>query len=299
MPVIESRNVLSGIPVSEAMRRQVIYLASSADIGQCIRTMIRTKANAILLLSEKNIPYGVVSKTDLMGAFYASLPIETPLADVAGSQPIACFPDDPIESALEIMEAAHVHRVYVTGANREEVMGTVSYSDIVGLIYRYCSACERSTIKKQAQLSGMNPSSLLTVEEVMTQNVISCGETDLLYNVIDILSQHEMGAVLVENSIRSPVGVISKTDLIVAFHHGISPNAEAREIMNSPVCSAPSNERLAASIQQMLLWDVQRLFIHDSGSTPGEIIGVLSLSDAARFRSGSCKACTAGRIVIR
>ena len=52
MPVVETRSVFSGIPVSEAMRRQVITLPCLADIGQGIRFMIRYKANAVLLTDD-------------------------------------------------------------------------------------------------------------------------------------------------------------------------------------------------------------------------------------------------------
>ncbi len=296
MPLVETRSVFSGIPVSEAMRRQVISLPFSADIGQGIRMMIRYKANAVLL-TDKSVPFGVVSKTDLMGAFYADFPTETPLGDVMGSQPIACFPDDPLESALEIMEAAGVHRLYVTGANREEVIGTVAYSEIVGLLYRYCRACERGTAKKRMKLSGIDPSARLTVREVMTQDVWSCRDKDRLFTVIETLSTHHMGAVLVKNEAQSPVGVISKTDLILAYHHGVSQETESREIMNKPVHSVPAEELLSKAIQQMLINDVQRLFVHRDASNPDLICGVLALSDSARFRSGSCRACTAGRML--
>ena len=296
MPLVETRSVFSGIPVSEAMRRQVISLPFSADIGQGIRMMIRYKANAVLL-TDKSVPFGVVSKTDLMGAFYADFPTETPLGDVMGSQPIACFPDDPLESALEIMEAAGVHRLYVTGANREEVIGTVAYSEIVGLLYRYCRACERGTAKKRMKLSGIDPSARLTVREVMTQDVWSCRDKDQLFTVIETLSTHHMGAVLVKNEAQSPVGVISKTDLILAYHHGVSQETESREIMNKPVHSVPAEELLSTAIQQMLINDVQRLFVHRDASNPDLICGVLALSDSARFRSGSCRACTAGRML--
>ncbi len=296
MPLVETRSVFSGIPVSEAMRRQVISLPFSADIGQGIRMMIRYKANAVLL-TDKSVPFGVVSKTDLMGAFYADFPTETPLGDVMGSQPIACFPDDPLESALEIMEAAGVHRLYVTGANREEVIGTVAYSEIVGLLYRYCRACERGTAKKRMKLSGIDPSARLTVREVMTQDVWSCRDKDRLFTVIETLSTHHMGAVLVKDEAQSPVGVISKTDLILAYHHGVSQETESREIMNKPVHSVPAEELLSTAIQQMLINDVQRLFVHRDASNPDLICGVLALSDSARFRSGSCRACTAGRML--
>ena len=296
MLVVETRSVLRGIPVIEAMRRQVVGLPCSADIGQGIRMMIRYKANAVLI-TDNNVPCGVVSKTDLISALYAELPEETSLSDVMGSQPIACFPDDLVEDVLEIMEAAGVHRLYVTGANREEVIGTISYSEIVGLLYRYCRACEHGNSKKRAKLFGLDPTARLTVKEVMTQDVWTCREKDPLFRVIEILSDRNVGAMLVQNEGQSSVGVISKTDLIIAYHHGVSPETEAQKIMNTPVHSVPADEILSKAIQQMLVKDVQRLFVYNDELNPNIIMGVLALSDSARFRSGSCRACTAGRML--
>jgi hypothetical protein len=45
----------------------------------------------------------------------------------------------------------------------------------------------------------------------------------------------------------------------------------------------------------MFLSDVQRLFVH--AGDPLRVIGVLSLSDAARVRSGSCRACLPSRFI--
>jgi hypothetical protein len=44
----------------------------------------------------------------------------------------------------------------------------------------------------------------------------------------------------------------------------------------------------------MILADIHRLFVH--GDEPWDILGVLSLTDAARTRSGSCRACSATRL---
>ncbi len=298
MPLFETRRVFSDIPVAEAMRRQVVRLPCSNDIGQGIRMMIRFKVNAVLL-TDNSVPCGVVSKTDLMSALYAELPTKTPLYNVMGSQPIACFPDDSVEDVLEIMEAAGVHRLYVTGANREEVIGTVAYSDIVGLLYRYCRACKYGTANKREKLSGINPSARLTVKEVMTQDVWTCQDNDNLFTVIDTLSIQHLGAVLVKDDAQSSVGIISKTDLIVAYHHGVPAETEAREIMNTPVHSVPADALLSIALQQMLVRGVQRLFVHREDSGPDFITGVLALSDSARFRSGSCRACSAGRMLTQ
>lgn len=296
MPVVETPGVFSGVSIGKTMQRQVVSLPSTANIGQGIRMMIRYKVNAVLL-TDNGIPFGVVSKTDLLSAYFAELLPETPLGDVTGSQPIACFPDDMLEDALEIMEASGVHQLYVTGAHREEVIGTVSYLEIVGLLYRYCRACERGTAKRRVNQSEIDPSTRLTVKEVMTKQVWACRDDDQLFAVIETLSSRHLGAVLIQDETRSSGGVISKTDLIIAYHHGVSPKTEAREIMNTPVHSVSAEELLSTAIQQMLIKDVQRLFVYHDASSPNRISGVLALSDSARFRSGSCRACPAGRIL--
>jgi CBS domain-containing protein len=298
MPVVETPSVLSGIAVAQAMRRQVIRLPATAAISRGIRIMVRHKANAVLL-TDGGIPYGVVSKTDLLGAYYAELPTDTPLGDVAGGQPIGCFPDDLLEEALEIMEAAGVHRLYVTGADREEVVGTVSYADIVGLLYRYCRACERGAAKRGAARTGADPSTRLTVKEVMTARVMACRDDDPLAAVMEAMASHPVGAVLLQDGAGSPVGVLSKTDLILAYHHGLPAQTAARDVMSAPIHSVAAGERLSAAIQSMLVRDVQRLFVRADAPGPERITGVLALSDAARFRSGSCRACTAGRLLVR
>ena len=298
MPVVETPSVFSGISVSTAMRRQVVSLPGTADIGQGIRMMIRYKANAVLL-TDNDIPYGVVSKTDLLGAYYGEIPTQTTLGDVMGRQPIACFPDDLVEDALEIMEAADVHRLYVTGANREEVVGTLSYADVVGLLYRYCRTCERGTAQKRLKRSEADPSNRLRVKDVMTPEVWACQGNDSLFTVIETLTAHQLGAVLIQDMASSSVGVISKTDLIIAYHHGVAPQTAAQAIMKTPVHTVRAGEPLSTAIQTMLIRDVQRLFVHGDASRADLITGVLALSDAARSRSGSCRACTAGRLLTR
>ena len=56
------------------------------------------------------------------------------------------------------------------------------------------------------------------------------------------------------------------------------------------------NEYLEIAIQKMIFSEVHRLFVYRKN--PQNIIEVLSLSDAARLRSGACHACVSSRIKI-
>lgn len=80
MPRVIRRHVLSGIKVQEAMRRQVIKLPQSAPVDYCINRMIKYKINSVLLFDEDERPGGLVTKTDIMSAFYAGLPIQSPVS---------------------------------------------------------------------------------------------------------------------------------------------------------------------------------------------------------------------------
>jgi len=291
---IDKRSVLSGISVKEAMRRQVIQLPLNAAVDYCINRMIKYKVNSVLINDEKQLPAGVVSKTDVMSAFYVGFPIATPVENIMVGPPLFCDPEDELESSLDAMQHNGVHRLYVRTPDSNDVVGVLAYPDIVGLLYRYCRACDRGLLKVRRRREE-DKFRRLKVRDVMTVSVTSYREEDELTQIIEGLTAHRFGAVLIRNERDQPVGVVSKSDLIVAYKHGVTVDARAVEIMSKPVVSCDAQADLADAIQQMLLRDVQRLFVHADDS--GQIVGILSLSDAARLRSGSCRACTPSRFM--
>ncbi len=295
MPQVQTRKVLTGIRVREAMRRQVVGLEKGVAAGESVRRLIKYKINA-LLITDDGVPCGVVSKTDLLALMYAGLDPETPVGEVMAGPPVACYPDDPLEDGLEIMQGCGVHQIFVIGASREHVIGVLSYADIVGLLYRYCHVCRKNTRTWTQAVGGERVPVELTVGEVMTPDVQFNYDTDTLDTVIETLSTQGLGAVLIYTADGQAVGVVSKTDLIRVWLHGVQPTVTAGEVMNVPIQSCPKNVKLTKALQQMLIQDVQRLFVSEPESET--ITGVLSLSDAARFQSGSCRACVAGRLLV-
>ena len=70
MGVSNRLNVMKDLTVKEAMRRLIINLAAEATLEQAIRYAIKYKVNAILITDPNQEAVGVVTKTDLMGAYY-------------------------------------------------------------------------------------------------------------------------------------------------------------------------------------------------------------------------------------
>ena len=130
----------------------------------------------------------------------------------------------------------------------------------------------------------------------MTNEVKAVFKDDSLLQVMEELTVYRFGAILVKDREDTPCGVISKTDVVLAYKHGIDSQAPAETIMSSPVQSCNADELLEDAIRKMVFSDLHRLFVHQS--KPGELVGVFSLSDAARIHSGSCHACISSRIKL-
>ncbi len=288
---------LGGLTVREAMRMQVVGFPGSSSIDTGVRSLIKHKINALLIRDSDESALGVVSKTDVMGAYYASLPIESPLEQIMISPPLFCGPDDSLESALHVMRSRKVYRLYVSGDSSGKAVGILAYPDIVGLLYGYCRSCEQSIVNRRALKLTDDGSLRFRVKEVMTPAVTSFSEDDSLLEIMEGLSVNRFGAVLITDGAGTPSGVISKTDLILAYKHGISADVPARTIVTrAPVRSCDQEDFIEDAIRTMIFSEVHRLFVHRGN--PANIVGVFSLSDAARVRSGSCHACVGSRIRI-
>jgi len=132
------------------------------------------------------------------------------------------------------------------------------------------------------------------LREVMTPGVFALGVNDSLLQVMEGLAAHKFGALLITGEDGAPAGVISKTDLILAYQHRIPPEAPAKTVMTVGVQACDHNDILVNALRRMIFTDVSRLFVYQE--SPRHIVGVFSLSDATRFRSGTCRACVSSRI---
>lgn len=292
----QEKNTLSGIQVSRAMRRQINQLPKDTSISNSINTLIKYKVNGLLTTDGQGLPVGVLSKTDIMGAYYAGLPLDSPLEYIMSSPPLFCQSYDPLEKALEQMRDSGVYRLFVLGSEDDVVVGALAYPDIVGLLYQYCYDCEYSYFREKKGETNISIRRL-RVRDSMTRGVKSVTEDESLFQVMEELSMYRMGAILVKDSTGRPAGVISKTDLILAYKHGVDPQELAKSIMTAPVQSCGADDLLEDAIRITIFNDIHRLFVKEEEG--GDLVGVFSLTDAARNRSGSCQACISSRITIQ
>ncbi len=289
------QNTLSSITVGDCMRNRINRLSRTSTISSAIGTLIKYKIGGLLVMDEDQPPAGVVSTTNIVAAYYASMPLDSPLEHIMTSPPLFCKTGDPLASALETMKDSQVYRLFVKDSGDGSVVGALAYPDIVGLLYEFCSSCKRSLLNRKNDSAGLGIERV-HIGDCMTRGVESVTAGETLNQVLETLARHHMGAILVTDDADRGVGVISKTDLILAYNHAVSLDTAAAEIMTTPIRFCRENDTVEEAIRRMIFSDVHRLFVR--GSEGDDIIGVFSLTDAARNRSGSCLACISSRIEV-
>ena len=197
MPIIDKKSVLSGLKVRDAMRRIATHLHKQASINEAAKLLIKFRINSLLIVDANDEVIGVVSKTNIMGAYYAGIPIETPLEAIMMPSPVLCSPEDTLESALDLMRTHKVHRVFVTGDDPKQASGVLAYYDICGLLYRYCHKCERNVARPRASVSDSSMADALRVHEVMTPSVFFNREDESIMTIMEGLEANNVGAVLI------------------------------------------------------------------------------------------------------
>jgi CBS domain-containing protein len=288
---VSNGSVLSSVLVAEAMRKQVVRCAPEESIARCIARMVKYKAGAVLVEEDGGTCVGVVSKTDVVGMYSAGLDPDIPLGEIAGGEPVCCQPGDRLETALATMLDRGIRRVYVR--DEEGIVGVVGYADIVGAMYRFCAKC-RSNLYSSGKLRP-EAGGWLTVADVMHPGITGCAASDSLLHAMETLLEGGIGAVAVfDDSGQKPVGVLSMSDAVLAYRHGVDPETSVDRVMAAPILACEKGEYLTASLRTMIYADVQRIFVYMGH--PESLVGVMTLTDAARMRSGACKACRVARL---
>ena len=117
----------------------------------------------------------------------------------------------------------------------KDIEGYLAYSDIVGLLYRYCRRCVKSG--RCAKMFADKDIPRLIAADVMTRNGTYCDAAQTISEVIEILSERKLGAILVTNKDDSSLGIVSKTDLLLAYIRGACLDEPAQPARHHRCCA--------------------------------------------------------------
>ncbi len=121
-----------------------------------------------------------------------------------------------------------------------------------------------------------------TAAELMTPGPISLNATSTVRDATTFLTERGYGAAVVIDEAGHPLGVVTKTDLLVHKRQSTSPHAEdtpVTEVMTPAVFSVRPETPARSVVEKLLTLHVHHLFVVDA---TGVVVGVISPIDILR-----------------
>jgi CBS-domain-containing membrane protein len=122
-----------------------------------------------------------------------------------------------------------------------------------------------------------------TAGELMTPSPVSIRETASTTQAAAFLTSHGFGAAMVIDEAGHPIGVVTKTDLVVHARErkrGEEPDdALVREVMTPAVFSVRTDTSARSVVEQLLALNVHHLFVTDA---TGVVVGLVTPVDVLK-----------------
>ncbi len=118
----------------------------------------------------------------------------------------------------------------------------------------------------------------LKVKDIMHRGVIACQPDTLIREVVRILSDTGVHALIVSSAGGAIDGVISHMDVIKLYGKSL-PDYKAMDIMTPLVLDISPEEPISRAIEMILKHRVHRLLVTEDGPNGKTAVGVLSTTD--------------------
>lgn len=124
------------------------------------------------------------------------------------------------------------------------------------------------------------------VSEVMHHGVLTCAEQTSVQDVAQMMTEHDVSALVVVNARGGMVGLISRTDLVNArLYEQYWKNwqeLKAWNLMTPDVVSVQATDTIGEASKLMMEKKIHRVVVIEESDDEKKPIGVLSITDLVR-----------------
>jgi CBS domain-containing protein len=125
-----------------------------------------------------------------------------------------------------------------------------------------------------------------TVGDLMHKGVIACGPETLMSEVVRIVNDTSVHAIVVMDDHGSPIGTVSHMDIIRFYGEDLSEH-RAKDAMSGPVIAIESDEPASHGVDLMVTHGVERLLVVETEAGETTPVGMLSTTDLVKDMRGA------------
>lgn len=125
-----------------------------------------------------------------------------------------------------------------------------------------------------------------TVGDLMHKGVIACSPDTLMSEVVRIVNDTSVHAIVVMDDDGSAIGTVSHMDIIRLYGEDLSEH-RAKDAMSGPVIVIESSEPAERGVALMVTHGVERLLVVETEADEMTPVGMLSTTDLVKDMRGA------------
>lgn len=198
----------SDVEVRGVMNSNVITANQDEDIFSVARKMHKNGVRQVVIVNAENMPVGMVSSVDIMGAFVENdyEPVKKNLDDIMTSDVMYSDIDDSISGILDKMSASGFSGFPVVKKERgiNKVIGFVTRGDIL----------KRGSLRISRESGKVKD---ISISKIMNPLLISVNRNKNVKEVARIMMEKRIIRVPITNDRGELVGIVDSSDVIGAY----------------------------------------------------------------------------------
>ncbi|NOY10964.1 MAG: CBS domain-containing protein [Archaeoglobi archaeon] len=116
------------------------------------------------------------------------------------------------------------------------------------------------------------------VSEILSKRPVTCSPDSTMEEVVRLMSDENVGSVVVTNPRGNPIGIITHTDVVRSLARGLDLSTKAESIMSHPVKAVD----VSASLLDAYIKFIENAVNHLAVAEDGKLVGVVTIKDLIR-----------------
>ncbi len=210
--------------VSDYMSENLITVKKNNSIYDCAKLMKKNKISSVPVLYEDDSLAGIITKTDLIGAFLIHGTKKGEVSDYMTRKVITADPKDSLFLVESVLVNNKISRIIVEKNGKP--LGIITYRDFLPAktahwIREYYELEDQEEMKTSARLNEFNVNRLdyvltFRAEDIMTPNPVSVKKNESLFATALLMVRHHIsGLPVINNGLLA--GIITKSDIANAI----------------------------------------------------------------------------------
>ncbi len=230
--LVRATSVFSGryigdMKVGDFMSENLITVKKNNSIYDCSKLMKKHNISSVVVLNEDDSLTGIVTKTDLIGAFLIHGTTGAKVSKYMTHKIITVDPKESLFVVESVLVNNKISRVIV-GKNRKPI-GIITYRDFLPArtshwIREFTEIDDLEEMKYYQRPNEFNVNRLdyaltFRAEDIMTPNPVFINKNEYLFTAVLLMIRHQIsGLPVVNNGLL--IGIITKSDIVNAIAEG-------------------------------------------------------------------------------